>query len=203
MAAGCCSSPPRGENENGRWGPRRHAQSLGAPGAEAGVWLEVGLYLLWERGTRRALWLSFQFPRCPPPCAGGNAAPRANAGRLANLKVRARSRSELPELWESGVDPKSKFTFSNSSLSRSSFRDPCCFSANLAPLAPGCCVILLWGRKDSGRNGWRVGPWGPGKLLFPRLPSHQHLPVFSSCTFPGLARPARTCPRPLGSAPGL
>src|SRR3712207_4923289 len=63
---------------------RGRARRLGARGA--GVWLEVGQCLLWESGTRRALRPPFQFRRCPPPRAGGSAAPRANEWRMVNLE---------------------------------------------------------------------------------------------------------------------
>lgn len=143
-------------------------RSLGAP--RAGVWLEVGQYLLWESGTQRALWLSFQFPRCPPPRAGGSAAPRANAGQLANLKVRARSRSKLPELWLERGRPKSKFTFSNSPLTGLSFRDPRCFSANLGIPCPGVLCHFALGQGGRRPEWVASGSLGSRKAPLPTSP---------------------------------
>lgn len=56
------------------------------------------------------LWLSFQFPKFPPPRAGGSAAPRANAGQLASLRKRARA-PNCQNCGESGGDanPSSLF----------------------------------------------------------------------------------------------
>lgn len=88
---------------------RGRARRLGARGA--GVWLEVGQCLLWESGTRRALRPPFQFRRCPPPRAGGSAAPRANEWRMVNLE---RERARDPNCQNcggggDGRDPSSLF----------------------------------------------------------------------------------------------
>lgn len=178
---------------------RGRAGSPGAPGA--GVWLELGQYLLWESGTWRARWPPFQFRRHPPPCAGGSAAPRANKWQLTNLE---RERARDPSCRNcggggGGRDPSSLFPPARPS----GLRDGNC-SSSLGG-APRLRELCQFARRLGGRWPGRVGrgPRGPERLSL-RVPSHHPShPVCLSGSFPRLAGPARTCPRPTGSAPGL
>lgn len=127
--------------------------------------------------------------------------PEGERMAVGKLGTSARPGSELPELWRWRGRPSPKFTFS--ARPPTGLRDGHCSSSNqVERLARGSYVRVLRGREGGGQRLWGGGPWGPERLSRCLL-SHPQLPVFLSCSFPRLAGPARTCPRPTGSAPGL
>lgn len=135
---------------------RGRAGSPGAPGA--GVWLELGQYLLWESGTWRARWPPFQCRRHPPPCAGGSAAPRANEWQLTNLE---RERARDPSCRNcggggGGRDPSSLFPPARPS----GLRDGNCSSSAGWSAAPEGVVSVC---SEAGRAvAWESGEGSPG-----------------------------------------
>lgn len=114
------------------------AQSQGEPGAEAAWKWDSTSY-----GTQRALWLSFQFPRCPPPRAGGSAAPRAKARQLANLSESALEILIARIVARAGATQTKVHFFSPARSPAYPLGIRTLLVPTWALLAPECCVILL------------------------------------------------------------
>ena len=145
---------------------------------------------------------AFPVSEVPAPARRRQRSPEGERMAVGKLGTGERSGSELLGLWQRRRGrPRPKFTFS--AARPTGLRDRHCSSSNqVERLARGTCVNLLPGRGAVARAGGEgsLGSREPGS---PRLPSHLPLPVFLPRSFPRLAGPARTCPRPTGSAPGL
>lgn len=129
------------------------------------------------------LWLSFQFPKCPPPRAGGSAAPRANAGQLASLRKRARD-PNCQNCGESGGDlnPSSLFPTAGSPAYPLGIHDALVPTwVLLAPSVESFC-------SRAGRTAaWWVagGPLGSQKAHCRTSPLPPTPPSLSFLCFPG------------------
>lgn len=131
----------------------------------------MGQYLLWESGTQRALWLSFQFPRCPPPRAGGSAASRAKARQLANLSESTLEILIARTVARAGAtQTKVHFFFFTRPLSRLSFRDPHCFGANLGTPRPEVLCHFALGQGGPRPLWVASGSLGSRKTALPTSP---------------------------------
>lgn len=141
----------------------------------------------------------FPVSEVPAPTRRRQRSPEGECRAVGKLK-RARSLEiRIARIVARAGATRPKFTFPNRPLSSLSFR------VNLGTPRPGLWCHLALG---AGRTAAPVGGgWVPGvpesDSSHSSPPTNPSQSFFFFSTFPGLARPVRACPRPLGSAPGL
>lgn len=144
---------------------------------------------------------AFPVSEVPAPARRRQHSPEGERMAVGKLGTRARPGSELPESWRRRGRLRPKFTLSRPPAPRV-LGTGVARSDQAERLAVGSCVSLLRGRRAVA---WAGGEGSLGsRAPLPRV-SPPTRPSQSFClrSFPRLTGPARTCPRPTGSAPGL